>query len=58
MAVLREVNRYLRSDEFRLDIVKQYEQFEILAEGALRTAVANLLRQRLAALEGVKQSTR
>ncbi len=47
MTITREINTYLRSEDFRRDLLEQYERFEILAEGALRTAVANLLRQKL-----------
>jgi hypothetical protein len=43
MGVTTDLKKYLHSDEFRDDLVRQYARFEILSEGGLRTAVANLL---------------
>jgi hypothetical protein len=50
--VRRELKEYLHSPKFRDQLVRQYKNFEILCEAALRTAVANLLRTKIRALGG------
>jgi len=48
--VRRELKEYLHSPKFRDQLVRQYKNFEILCEAALRTAVANLLRDKIRAI--------
>lgn len=43
MGVTSELKKYLHSVEFRDELVRRYQRFEILSEGGLRTTVANLL---------------
>jgi len=50
MGVTSELKRYLHIVEFRDELVQQYTHFEILSEGGLRTAVANLLRAKIQTL--------
>ncbi len=58
MTTSRALHRYLRSEQFQRELVRQYERFEILAEGGLRTAVASNLRRRLKALKGTAETYR
>src|SRR5271166_3867489 len=50
MTVTRAIQEYLPSDEFRDALVRKNRRFEILSEGGLRTAVANLLDAKVKAL--------
>jgi hypothetical protein len=43
VGVTTELKNYLYSSEFCKELVRRYERFEILSEGGLRTAIANLL---------------
>lgn len=43
MGVTSELKRYLHSAEFRDELVRRYQRYEILSEGGLRTTVASLL---------------
>jgi hypothetical protein len=47
MGARSEIKEYLRSDRFRDKLVRQYARYEILSEGGLRTAVANLLHTKI-----------
>lgn len=47
MGITQEFKRYFHSPEFCGALAKKYERFEILSEGGLRTAVANLLEAKL-----------
>ena len=50
MSVTSQLKEYLRGSEFRDGLVQQYTRFEILSEGGLRTAAANLIREKLQTL--------
>ncbi len=52
MTTSRALNLFLRSKTFKRQIVREYERFEVLAEGGLRTAVARLIRSKLRKLGG------
>jgi hypothetical protein len=46
------IKDYLLGPQFRRRLVRRYRRFEILSEGALRTAVVNLLRSMLRTIGG------
>jgi hypothetical protein len=48
--VRRELKEYLHSPKFRDQLVRQYENFEILSERGLQEAVARLLRAKIRAI--------
>ena len=52
MATSSAIKDYLLGEQFKQRLVRRYERFEILAEGGLRTSVANLLRGRLRTIGG------
>ncbi len=53
-----EIKKYLLGPQFEHRLVHRYKRFEILAEGALRTAVVNLLRSRLSKVGGTAKGYR
>ena len=58
MGTLRTLNLFLHGKKFRQQIVSKYQRFEILAEGGLRTAVANLLDAKLRTMSGTAKTYR
>jgi hypothetical protein len=46
------IKNYLLGEQFKQRLVRRYKRFEILAEGGLRTAVANLLCSKLRKIGG------
>jgi hypothetical protein len=52
------IKDYLLGPQFSRRLVRRYKRFEILAEGALRSAVANLLRSKLSKIGGTAKGYR
>jgi hypothetical protein len=52
------IKDYLLGPQFEQRLVHRYKKFEILAEGALRTAVVNLLRSMLSKIGGTAKGYR
>jgi len=52
------IKNYLLGPHFRRRVVRRYKRFEILAEGALRNAVASLLQSKLSKIGGTAKGYR
>lgn len=52
MPISTAIKNYLLGEQFEQRLVRRYERFEILSEGGLRTAVANLLCGKLRTIGG------
>lgn len=58
MTSSRALNLYLRGPHFKHQIIRGYERFEILSEGALRTAVALAIQTKLSKIRGTAERYR
>lgn len=56
MGVATRLKEYLKSEEFQKDLIRGCQRFEVLSEAGLRTAIANLLKERLDPAEDYRVS--